>query len=86
MVVYRGTAEDGTEAELRLLTAAEGATMVDAWTRLSARFGPVDPRSIEIEIRERAGREKRWAPPEAARGAVSRLHATHRISVLVPSG
>ena len=54
-VTYRGTAADGTEAEVRLRIAAEAATLADAWSRLAARHGPVDPESIEIEIRERPG-------------------------------
>jgi len=43
---------DGGEGMLELRASAEAATLVDAWERLSARFGQVDPRTIEIEIRE----------------------------------
>jgi hypothetical protein len=52
LVTYRGTVADGSEREIRLRIAAEMATMADAWARLSARYGTVDPRSMEIEIRE----------------------------------
>lgn len=51
LVTYRGTLADGSEGALRLEIAEAAATMADAWARLSDRFGPVDPRSIEIEIR-----------------------------------
>ncbi len=51
-VTYRGTLADGSEREIRLRIAAEQATMADAWARLSALYGAVDPRSMEIEIRE----------------------------------
>ncbi len=51
-VIYRGTMLDGGEGMVERRAPAEAATLVDAWERLSARFGPVDPRTIEIEIRE----------------------------------
>jgi hypothetical protein len=56
-VVYRATVADGREAELRLRTDPESATLADAWARLSACYGQVDPRSIEIELRELPARE-----------------------------
>jgi hypothetical protein len=54
-VVYRGTLADGREGEIRLTMAAEAATLSDGWKRLEARFGVVDPRTVEIEIREVGG-------------------------------
>ena len=51
LVTYRGTLADGSEGEIRLEIAAAAATLADGWERLCARFGTVDPRSIEIEIR-----------------------------------
>jgi hypothetical protein len=51
-VIYRGTVPGGGEGAIELFAAADAATLADAWSRLSARFGPVDPRTIEIEIRE----------------------------------
>jgi hypothetical protein len=53
-VIYRGTVAGGGEGVVELLAKADAATLADAWTRLSARYGPVDPASIEIEVRERA--------------------------------
>ena len=54
-VVYRATVAGRREGVIRLRTSADAATLADAWTRLSARYGRVDPASIEIEIREIAG-------------------------------
>ena len=51
-VIYRGTAANGREAEIRLRIDPGSATLADAWARLSALYGRVDPTSIEIEIRE----------------------------------
>jgi hypothetical protein len=55
-VTYRGTIASGEEAEIRLTLDPAAATLADAWARLSARYGRVDPRSIEIELREAAAR------------------------------
>ena len=51
-VTYR--ASDG-DRDLAMLLAIdpERATLADAWERLTAAFGAIDPASIEIEIRER---------------------------------
>lgn len=59
-VTYR--ASDGDrELAMQLAIAPEQATLEDAWRRLSAAFGAIDPRSIEIEIRPRR------LPPPAGR-------------------
>jgi hypothetical protein len=59
-VTYR--ASDG-DRDLAMLLAIdpEQATLADAWQRLTAAFGAIDPSSIEIEIRQRR------APPPARR-------------------
>ena len=51
-VTYR--ASDG-DRDLAMLLAIdpERATLADAWERLTAAFGEIDPASIEIEIRSR---------------------------------
>ena len=51
-VTYR--ASDG-DRDLAMLLAIdpERATLADAWERLTAAFGEIDPESIEIEIRPR---------------------------------
>jgi hypothetical protein len=51
-VVYRGTLADGAEGEIRLRMRPERATLRDAWARLVARYGDVDPLTVEIEIRD----------------------------------
>jgi hypothetical protein len=51
-VTYRCTLASGREAAIGLRLRPEAATLSDAWLRLTARFGAVDPRTIEIEIRE----------------------------------
>jgi len=59
-VTYR--ASDGDrDLAMQLAIAPEQATLEDAWRRLTAAFGPIDPRSIEIEIRPRR------LPPPARR-------------------
>ena len=78
LVVYRGTLKDGGEAEVRLLMPGGDATMADAWSRLSARFGVVDPLSIEIEIRQRPARSGQvGAPPASRRGGLSWVRAAY---------
>ena len=51
-VAYRATDANGDEAEIRLHLDPAAATLADAWERLTARFGRIDPRTIEIELRE----------------------------------
>lgn len=51
-VTYRATLTDGREACLRLMMSSEAATIVDAWRRLSAVYGAVDPSSLEVEVRQ----------------------------------
>jgi hypothetical protein len=51
-VTYRASDGDRDVAML-LAIDPERATLADAWERLTAAFGAVDPSSIEIEIRER---------------------------------
>lgn len=53
-VTYRATRAGGGEASLRLRLPAAAATAADGWARLSALHGPVDPTTIEIEIRAAA--------------------------------
>jgi hypothetical protein len=53
-VTYRATVAGGAQAEIRLRTTFARATLADAWGRLTALYRDVDPRSIEIELRERA--------------------------------
>jgi hypothetical protein len=49
-VIYRAEAGD-RDVAIELAIAPDHATLADAWKRLTEAFGPVDPRSIEIEIR-----------------------------------
>jgi hypothetical protein len=49
-VIYRAEAGD-RDVAIELAIAPDRATLADAWKRLTEAFGPVDPRSIEIEIR-----------------------------------
>ncbi len=51
-VVYRANVAGGEEAVVRLTLDPAAATLADAWQRLTARYGWVDPRTIEIELRE----------------------------------
>jgi hypothetical protein len=51
-VTYRGTASNGEMAEIRLYRDPAAATLADAWQRLCTRYGWIDPRTIEIELRE----------------------------------
>ena len=55
-VTYRATVAGGGQAEVRLQTTFAAATLADAWERLTALHDGVDPRSIEIELREFTGR------------------------------
>jgi hypothetical protein len=50
-VTYRATAAEGHEAELRLFIDPDAATVADAWSRLTALYRGLDPRTLEIEIR-----------------------------------
>ena len=56
-VTYRSALKDGREVEMSLALPPEAATVPDAWRRLTALYGWVDPLALEIEIREapRAG-------------------------------
>lgn len=65
-VTYRASTAGGGEAELRLAIAPEAATVADAWARLTAAFGNVDPTSLEIEIREASPRPARPTPERRA--------------------
>ena len=51
-VTYRASAGD-RDLAMQLAIDPDKATLADAWTRLTAAFGAVDPSSIEIEIRPR---------------------------------
>lgn len=50
-VIYRADRMDRTEVTLRLHLPTGTVTASDGWKRLTAAHGPIDPRSIEIEIR-----------------------------------
>ena len=65
-VTYR--ASDG-DRDLAMLLAIdpERATLADAWERLTAAFGEIDPSSIEIEVRLRR------VAPAARRGDCGRV-------------
>ena len=49
-VTYRASAGD-RDVAMQLAISPDRATLADAWKRLTAAFGAVDPRTIEIEIR-----------------------------------
>ena len=51
-VTYRASDVD-RELAMLLAIDPERATLADAWERLTAAFGTIDPCSIEIEIRPR---------------------------------
>lgn len=53
-ILYRANRIDRSEVTLRLRLPPEAATAADCWERLTATHGPVDPLTIEIEIREPA--------------------------------
>jgi hypothetical protein len=53
-VTYRAMRADRSEVALKLRLAPDAATVVDAWQRLKAIHADVDPRSLEVEIRETA--------------------------------
>jgi hypothetical protein len=53
-VTYRAMRSDRSEVALKLRLAPDAATVVDAWQRLKAIHADVDPRSLEVEIRETA--------------------------------
>ena len=70
-VTYRCTLPTGRDAALELRLRPEAATLSDAWLRLTATFGEVDPRTIEIEIREGALRRPAARAPADQRIALS---------------
>lgn len=53
-VTYRATLPDGREAGLEFALDPDTATVHDAFARLTAVYGAVDPRTLEIEVRRRA--------------------------------
>jgi hypothetical protein len=53
-ILYRANRIDRSEVTLRLQLPRAAATVVDCWERLTTAHGPIDPRTIEIEIREQA--------------------------------
>ncbi|MBP7242041.1 hypothetical protein [Amaricoccus sp.] len=53
-VTYRATLPDGREAGLEFALTPDAATPVDAWRRLTAVYGAIDVRTLEIEVRRRA--------------------------------
>jgi hypothetical protein len=66
-VTYRASAGD-RDVAIQLAIAPDRATLGDAWARLTAAFGPIDPRTIEIEIRpariRRSAARSRHRDPE----------------------
>jgi hypothetical protein len=73
-VTYRSSLKDGREVAMSLVLPPEGATVADAWRRLTAVHGWVDPLALEIETREvprtgvAAGPTEVCAVPSEARG------------------
>jgi hypothetical protein len=53
-IAYRATRADGVEVETRFVGDAARATAAAAYARLCARFGPIDPATVEIETRPAA--------------------------------
>ncbi len=53
-ILYRANRIDAGEVTLRLRLPPAAATAADGWARLTAAHGAIDPRTIEIEIRELA--------------------------------
>lgn len=51
-VTYRASAGD-RDLAMQLAIDPDRATLDDAWRRLTAVFGEIDPATIEIEIRPR---------------------------------
>jgi hypothetical protein len=51
-IIYRATHADRINVEIRFYAAPETATVADAWARLSALCGQIDPLTLEIEIWE----------------------------------
>ena len=70
-VTYRCTLPTGREGALSLRLRPEAATLSDAWLRLTARFGELDPRMIEIEIREGLPRSAVTGAPADQRKSMS---------------
>ena len=70
-VTYRCTLPSGREGALVLRLRPEAATLADAWLRLTARFGQLDPRMIEIEIREGLPRSAVTGAPADQRKSMS---------------
>ena len=64
-VTYRATVAGGRQVEIRLQTTFMAATLADAWERLTALHDGVDPRTIEIELRE-------FAAPHSAQPTLTR--------------
>lgn len=57
-VVYRATLPSGREGALYPSIGPDDATMADAWNRWNGICPGIDPRTLEIEIRQPSGR--RW--------------------------
>jgi hypothetical protein len=70
-VTYRGTLTDGREVDLRLAMPENEATVVDAWRRLTAAFGSIDPFSLEIEIQSSLSEQLSGTTPRTAAAAGS---------------
>jgi len=51
-VKYRSSLKDGREVAMSLVLPPEAATVADAWRRLTAVHGWVDPLALEIETWE----------------------------------
>lgn len=68
-VTYRGTLTDGREVDLRFAMPEHEATVVDAWRRLTAAFGSIDPFSLEVEVRSGLSERSSGTTPRTAAAA-----------------
>jgi hypothetical protein len=81
-VTYRSSLKDGREVAMSLVLPPEAATVADAWRRLTAVHGWVDPLALEIEIWEllctgvTAGPSEACAGPSEARGPTRSAHTS----------
>jgi hypothetical protein len=77
-VTYQATLTDGREVDLRLAMPENEATVVDAWRRLSATFGSIDPFSLEVEVRSGLSERSSGRTPRTAAAARSCAQARRR--------
>lgn len=68
-VTYRATLTNGRDVELSLAMPETKATVVDAWRRLTATFGSIDPFSLEVEVRSGLSERLSGTTPRTAAAA-----------------